>query len=392
MFRTTNACLLTAALLVALSSCGRVSTTAKSDQPEQRAASVPPEHGPNSSTYADDFEAMIELLGDRQLQARQNAQAKLIAMGMSIRPRLHAKIQDKTIDPEVRARLTLVLESLITCMPWPFDCNEAVRRQDEEAKYLGISKELEISIGNNVTMKLVLIPAGKFMMGSPIDEKGREGVEENRGEETLHEVTISKPFYLGIYHVTQEQYELVMGKNPSRFKGKSNPVEMVSWDDATEFCKSLSGKIGRAVGLPTEAQWEFACRAGTSTPFNTGNTISTEQANYDGSKVYGDGKEGVNRDKPTPVGTFKPNAWGLYDMHGNISQWCSDWYSASYYADSPKIDPAGPPVTSRRTRVLRGGSWSYDPKYCRSAGRWADAPDYHSGYGVGFRVVVTIDK
>ena len=246
------------------------------------------------------------------------------------------------------------------------------------------AKELAIDLGNNVSMKLALIPAGKFMMGSPKDEEAREGYGMRLmllgpvdNESPRHEVTISKPFYMGAYLVTQEQYEQVMGKNPSESnKGPQYPVENVNWYDADEFCKKLSQQTGKNVHLPTEAQWEYACRAGTTTPFNTGKTISTDQANYKGEEVYGDGKKGENRGKTTPVDAFKPNAWGLYDMHGNVYQWCADWYGKDYYAKGHNIDPVGPPTGPERTtnglKILRGGSWFSPPQECRSAYRYPD--------------------
>jgi len=217
-------------------------------------------------------------------------------------------------------------------------------------------------------------------MGSPKDEIGRG---ENEGQ---HNVTISKPFYMGIYPVTQEQYEQAMGKNPSCFKGKTNPVEMVSWDDAVKFCKALSRTTGRSVRLPTEAEWEYACRAGTTTPFNTGNTISTDQANYQGDSIFGYAKKGLFRAKTTPVDNFKPNAWGIFDMHGNVFQWCSDW--ADDYAKSPNTDPQGP--KEGKYRIMRGGSWNFTAVGCRSASRDCVKADSRQWF-IGFRVVVVPD-
>jgi formylglycine-generating enzyme required for sulfatase activity len=273
--------------------------------------------------------------------------------------------------------------SAISCI-WAFNSKEAGRRQDETAKALGVPKETDLNLGNKVTMKLVLIPSGKFMMGSPKDEKGRK---DDEGPQ--HEVTISKPFYMGIYPVTQEQYQQVMGKNPSDFEGASDPVEQVSWNDAVAFCKTLTKKTGKVVLLPTEAQWEWACRAGTTTPFNTGNTISTDEANYDGNSVYGDGKKGGYHARTIPVGSFKPNAFGLYDMHGNVWQWCSDWYDKDYYsANRNGRDSQGP--KEGLCRVLRGGGWYNPPVYCRSASRDWTVPAEHNSL-IGFRVAVLPD-
>lgn len=255
--------------------------------------------------------------------------------------------------------------------------------------------DMTLDLGNGVTMKLVLIPAGTFTMGSPANEPGR-----NDDEGPQHKVTISKPFYMGIYTVTQEQYQQVMGINPSQCKGASNPVEKVSWDDATEFCKKLSQKTGRKVKLPTEAQWEYACRAGTTTAYNTGDTLSPGQANCDFSwPNVSPGRwekftawvrsfflsQKQPQDGPKPVGSFKPNGFGLYDMHGNIWQWCADWYGEDYYANSPTTDPAGP--ESGTVRALRGGCWLDVPKSCRSVYRRSNRPVFLCD-DVGFRVVL----
>src|SRR5262249_49734952 len=173
---------------------------------------------------------------------------------------------------------------------------------------------------NSIGMKFVWIPPGNFMMGSPKEEKGR------REDESQHKVSLTKGFYMGVYAVTQEQWKEIMGDEPSRFKGEKNlPVEQVSWEDCQEFIKKLRDKDKKAYRLPSEGRWEYACRAGTKTPFHFGETISTEQANYYGEAVYGNGKKGIYRKKTTPVGSFPANAWGLHDMHGNVWQWCQDW-------------------------------------------------------------------
>ena len=230
---------------------------------------------------------------------------------------------------------------------------------------------------NTMGMEFVLIPAGEFMMGS---DNGSDY------EKPVHRVRITKPFYMDAYEVTQKAYQAVIGSNPSRLKGAKNPVESVSWNDALEFCKCLSQREGVTYRLPTEAEWEYACRAGTTTPFYFGNTISTDQANYNGSYVYGNGRKGVYREKAMPVGSFPPNALGLYDMHGNVWEWCQDWYDSGYYGKSPTDDPSGPRAGSHR--VHRGGCWYGNPGLCRSASRDRDAPGRR--YGVlGFRLVRT---
>jgi hypothetical protein len=226
---------------------------------------------------------------------------------------------------------------------------------------------LSLDLGGGVTMELVLIPAGEFLMGC---EDGRDN------EKPVHKVIISKPFYMGKYEVTQEQYEKVMGTNPSDFKGAKNPVDTVSWDDAQEFCNRLSKKTDYPITLPTEAQWEYACRAGTTTQWHSGD----EEYLLDDYAWYGWlGGYGSN-----PSGRKRPNSFGLYDMHGNVWEWCSDWGSDTYYSESPSIDPTGSDTGS--SRVYRGGYWLNSPDFCRSAFRFRNDPDYRY-YGFGFRIV-----
>ncbi len=215
---------------------------------------------------------------------------------------------------------------------------EAAPEKETPAVTTVVRNKLTLDLGGNVSMKLALIPAGKFMMGAPASEQGA-----GHDEKPQHGVVISKPFYMGVYEVTQEQYQAVTGKNPSpsEFKAAKNPVVILTWNGVQEFCKRLSAKTGKTVRLPTEAEWEYACRAGTTTPFNTGATIGTDQANYDGNSVYGSGRKGTFRQKLTPVGSFKPNARGLYDMHGNAWERCSDWYGGQYYANAKAADPQG---------------------------------------------------
>ncbi|HEV3258195.1 MAG TPA: SUMF1/EgtB/PvdO family nonheme iron enzyme, partial [Gemmataceae bacterium] len=234
-------------------------------------------------------------------------------------------------------------------------------------------------ITNSLGMKLAWIPPGAFMMGSPPDEVRRNA------DETQHKVTLTKGFYLGVYQVNQEQWQALMGNNPSHFKEEKDlPVEMVAWADCQEFLKRLSEKEGQEYRLPTEAEWEYACRAGTTTPYYFGETISTDQANYDGTFVYGKGKQGVYRQKTTPGGSFPPSAWGLGDMHGNVWEWCADWYGA--YPTGEVVDPQGPP--SGEFHVLRGGSYFDVPADVRSASRLGHAPSLPYGT-VGFRVATT---
>jgi formylglycine-generating enzyme required for sulfatase activity len=237
-------------------------------------------------------------------------------------------------------------------------------------------------ITNSIGMKLVLIPKGTFMMGSPKSEEGRQK------DETQHEVTISKDYYLGVTEVTQGQYQKVMGKNPSYFKKRiiresdssMYPVEAVSWEDAVEFCKKLSElpeekKAGRVYRLPTEAEWEYACRSGSKSAYSFGES----------SKSLGDYAwfDGNSNGQTHPAGENKANAWSLYDMHGNVWEWCSDWYGD--YPNGAVSDPVGPPGGS--LRVFRGSGWFIEAARCRSALRYGSAPDNRFNF-IGFRVAL----
>lgn len=231
---------------------------------------------------------------------------------------------------------------------------------------------------NTFGMKFVSIPAGTFMMGSPVDEPGRAD------DEGLHRVTISKPFYIQTTEVTQAQWKNVMGDEPSNFRDCGDcPVELVSWEEAQKFIQRLNQVEGtEKYRLPTEAEWEYASRAGTATPFHTGYCISTDQANYDGNKPISCCPSGKNRQKPAKAGGLPPNPWGVYDMNGNVWEWCQDWKGA--YPTGHVTDPKGP--SSGNARVLRGGSWLDDAKNLRSARRFSYPPNYHD-YDIGLRVV-----
>ncbi|MCX5771635.1 MAG: SUMF1/EgtB/PvdO family nonheme iron enzyme [Candidatus Hydrogenedentes bacterium] len=230
-------------------------------------------------------------------------------------------------------------------------------------------------------IRMVWIPPGEFMMSSPESEPERDG-----NERPLHRVAISRGFWLGKYEVTQAQWQAVMAGAPSKFKGDTLPVECVSWDDCHEFIWRLNAKGEGLFRLPTEAEWEYACRAGTTTPFAFGETISPEQANYNGDGTYWNGREGVYRQQTTPVGSFRPNAWGLYDMHGNVCEWCQDWWHDTYQG-APEDGSAWESPAGER-RVLRGGSWDDTLRNCRSAAREPDTPGSRHG-ALGFRVVRT---
>ncbi|MEA1923166.1 MAG: formylglycine-generating enzyme family protein [Pseudomonadota bacterium] len=238
--------------------------------------------------------------------------------------------------------------------------------------------------GSNFTdpvtgMEFIWVPQGCFQMGSPSGEKGRDS-----DEGPVHRVCLDG-FWMGKYEVTQGQWQKITGNNPSRFKkGNNYPVEKVSWNDCQEFIKKLNRRSGKNFRLPTEAEWEYACRAGTTTPFSFGSTISTDQANYDGNYTYGRGRKGVYRKSTVSVGSFRPNAFGLYDMHGNVWEWCSDWYDSGYYKNSPEQNPQG--ASSGSSRVFRGGCWSSSPWCVRSANRgWLRPGSYFNI--LGFRLV-----
>ncbi len=232
---------------------------------------------------------------------------------------------------------------------------------------------LTLDLGKQATMKLALIPAGKFLMGSLGDEAGRD---EDEGPQ--REVVVSKPFYMGVHEVTQGQYEAVMGANPSKFIDAAKPVECVSWEDAVEFCRRVSRRTRQSVTLPTEAQWEYACRAGAKTRFGFGD----DDRQLSTFARYGQGAEAGT----AAVGSKKPSAWGLHDMHGNVWEWCADWYASSY-VNAATQDPVGP--LSGQWRVLRGGSWVNTWEGCRCAARNKSAPDVRYN-GLGFRVVVNL--
>jgi uncharacterized protein (TIGR02996 family) len=256
------------------------------------------------------------------------------------------------------------------------------------------------TLTNSLGMKLALIPAGTFLMGSPEGENGR-GSEEG----PQHAVTLSQPFHLGIYPVTQEQYERVIGSNPSFFSSRGGgrqkvkkqdtrgfPVENVSWDDAVAFCRKLSEipeekQRGRVYRLPTEAEWEYACRGGlsSSTPFSFGHSLFSAQANFKGNQPDGGTPTCPNLDRPTPCGSYPANAFGLSDMHGNVWEWCADWYGS--YPPGAVTDPTGPSEGS--VRMLRGGSWTYFSWLCRAASRYGAWPrDRRDDFG--FRLAFSV--
>jgi len=244
------------------------------------------------------------------------------------------------------------------------DCEGTVSKRATTCPHCG-APLAPVEIINSIGMKLRSIPAGEFMMGS-------RGWSD---DETQHRVSITKPFYMGVTEVTQEQYQKVMGTNPSQFQGPQNPVEEVSWADAVEFCRKLSAMpaektAGHVYRLPTEAEWEYACRSGTTTAYSFGDDALVNNNGF------------FEHKKTHPVGEKKPNAWGLYGMYGNVWEWCQDWYGA--YPSGSATDPTG--ATSGSCRVGRGGSSGGNAALCRSARRGEYPPEYRS-IRLGFRVL-----
>ena len=261
----------------------------------------------------------------------------------------------------------------------PFNEAKAKEAQKEVAKSLQKEVEEKADLGKEIKLELVLIPAGKFIMGSPPSEK-----TENLNlydDEQQHKVTLTKPYYMGKYEVTQEQWESVMGNNPSETKGAKLPVTNVSWEDCQDFIKELNAKTNGGYRLPSESEWEYGCRAGTTTAYSFGDEITPLNANYSASKIG----------KPVSVGSYKPNAFGLYDMHGNVWEWCEDYY-AGYPAEAV-TDPKGPALRPGREHVLRGGSFKYWGGVARSSDRGHDVsrnPNSRNNYN-GFRLAKTAD-
>ncbi len=213
-------------------------------------------------------------------------------------------------------------------------------------KIKGKCEVMELDLGGGVKMEVVKIKKGKFMSGSPKEEIDRKDDEQQQ------EVEIKEDFWIGRYEVTQAQYKAVMDSTPSSFKGDKLPVEQVSWNDATKFCEKLSELVKKKVTLPTEPQWEYCCRAGTKTPYHFGSALNGDLANCNGNVPYGTETLGRYLEKTTEVGSYPPNAWGLYDMHGNLKEWCLGWHR-----------------NDLKNRVLRGGSWSTNSRRCRAAER-----------------------
>jgi formylglycine-generating enzyme required for sulfatase activity len=280
----------------------------------------------------------------------------------------------------------------VTLEPFAFDVVTVDGQGNISNREQRQARQFIETLGDGVTLEMVSIPGGNFIMGAPEGEKGSDDTERPQ-----HPVDVP-PFFLGKYPVTQAQWAAVaalpkvsrdLERNPSHFQGADRPVETITWYDAMEFCARLSQLTGTRYRLPSEAEWEYACRAGTTTPFHFGETITAELANYNGSVTYGDEPEGTYRQETTPVGSFQvANAFGLYDMHGLVWEWCADPWHENYEgapSDGSVWESEGND-NDNRSRLLRGGSWDDDPVSCRSADRNLVSPDdWLDTYG--FRVV-----
>ena len=308
-------------------------------------------------------------------------------------PEFHSSSFEVTVQAEKKAASSTALYLVV-------DLSGGANAASYPVRYSATGPDLSGDTCRTTELWLRRIPKGTFTMGSPEDELGRSS------NETQHQVTLTQDYYIGVFECTQRQYELVTGSNPSNCTGNTRPVEQVAYDDlrgtsaeggagwpayghkvdATSFFGKLQAKTGLAFDLPTEAQWEYACRAGTTTALNSGKNLTAtgecpnmaEVGRYKYNRS--DGRGGYSQH--TRVGSYLPNAWGLYDMHGNVNEWCLDWYSS--YGTAAVSDPAGP--SSGSWRVVRGGYWDRIALYCCSAGRAISSPSYRNFYNIGFRV------
>ena len=292
-----------------------------------------------------------------------------------------------------KSKLIEANRSDITLTPFNFEIvgvnsqGQVVKRSSGAADYFAED------LGNNVTIEMVLIPGGSYLMGVPNTEEERLDREAPQ-----HSVTIAS-FFMGKFLVTQTQWKAIsllpkidrdLLSEPSRFQGAHLPIERVSWEDAIEFCQRLSLTTGHDYRLPSEAEWEYACRAGTTTPFYFGETITPEIVNYDGNHNYGSGPRGEYRLQTTDLGSFPPNAFGLYDMHGNVFEWCQDYWHDNYQ-NAPTDGSAWTTGGDNDRRVYRGGSWIENPGFCRSSFRdWSILSK--RGSGLGFRLACSAPR
>ena len=311
---------------------------------------------------------VVPLVERAEFRSRYSA-AFLAGIDRAMRPRLMDRWQaaaewmEKVIAPSSPSESRAVARS------------ESLRSPLDDG---AIGEVVEVKLSGHVVIPLCYCPAGSFRMGSPASEKSRSK------NESQVQVRISQGFWMGQTEVTQRQWEEVMGNNPSSFKGDGLPVERVSWNDAQAFIEKLNKLVelpkGWKYALPSEAQWEYACRAGTQSVFGFGDSLSSREANFDGNSPYGSAKKGPYLGQTCVVGSYKPNGWGLYDMHGNVYEWCADWYGEMLAGGS---DPVGASIGANR--VFRGGSWFDRGFYCRSASRAGNGPGLRNS-NVGFRL------
>ena len=332
------------------------------DGTDQQYTFVQPEDEPNArhlpspTQKGRDVVTHVKPEQDRALRAEPDEESTRIADAAKTLEPADAPVEEKSVVAKVRAE-------------------QAPEQQQQREEEIGQVKAAikTVDFTNGVTMKFVLIPAGQFIMDDPSDKEDKDSDAGPR-----HVVRISKPFYMGVYEVTQEQYEKIMNRNPSRFKGPRHPVETVSWRDAQRFCRKLSNIDGRRYRLATEAEWEHACRAGTTTAFYWGDDFADRYA----------WALTNSRAATHEVGTRLPNAWGLYDMAGNVAEWCQDWYGQYDPNSAEQVDPKGP--SEGVYRILRGGSWGHTRANCRSAHRNWHTPG-HVYDDCGIRIVLELE-
>ena len=333
-----------------------------------------------------DLDQLVKDLGAEKVRQRKSALKTALALSIENKIKLYKKLSVSD-DPELKliSRRFAFSSYIVSGAKYSsLDGLGTGSKEGQETQKKAVDKGLALEIEfKDVGIILRLIPAGTFTMGSPKDEKDRFD------SEVQHEVTLSESYWMGKYEVTQSQWKAIMGNNPSVFKGDDLPVESVSWNDCQKFIAALNKKYadklpkGYEFSLPTEAQWEYACRAGTTTATHYGNSFSSTQANFNGAYPYGGASKARYLDKTSNVGSYKANAWGLYDMHGNVYEWCSDWYGS--YGANAVVDPKG--AKTGASRVYRGGGWYNGGRLCRSAIRNYYSPSY--GSGLGLRLVLS---
>lgn len=300
-----------------------------------------------------------------------------------VQDRLQQASSDSSADDALNDRSPIPYPAIATNPHFPLnEFNFRVVKVGHQGQQIDLSqcsaKYFTEYLDEGIHLEMVYIPGGSFQMGSPATEAGRFD-----SESPTHQVTVS-PFFMGKFAVTQRQWEKIMQAQPSHFRGPDRPVEQVSWHEAIEFCQRLSQITKKNYRLPTEAEWEYAARAGTTTPFYYGESINTDLANYDGTQTYASGSKGIYRRQTTNVGNFPPNQWGLYDMHGNVWEWCADAWHENY-TGAPADGSAWEASTEENYRVLRGGSCGNHPRFCRSSERGKGLADYWY-HVIGFRV------